>query len=153
MAPSLSPPHEADVLTRVDDHEAQQQPAEEHERRIAALARQVGFEHVVASHEVCALPRFVDRGDTAVTDAATHPILRRYVDHLTAALPGVLAYRANGAGLVPGAVVAGGDSASVGALSAFYHDSTDITDEKQRMIASMRMIATPVRSSPARMAR
>ena len=29
----------------------------------------------------------------------------------------------------------------VGALSAFYHDSTDITDEKQRMIASMRMIA------------
>ena len=31
--------------------------------------------------------------------------------------------------------------ASVGALSAFYHDSTDITDESQRMIASMRMIA------------
>ena len=29
----------------------------------------------------------------------------------------------------------------VGALSAFYHDSTDISDEKQRMIASMRMIA------------
>ena len=31
--------------------------------------------------------------------------------------------------------------ACVGALSAFYHDSTDITDEKQRMVASMRMIA------------
>src|ERR671914_1616882 len=31
--------------------------------------------------------------------------------------------------------------ASVGALSAFYHDSTDIADETQRMIASMRMIA------------
>ncbi|MFD0917512.1 citrate synthase [Pseudahrensia aquimaris] len=29
----------------------------------------------------------------------------------------------------------------VGALSAFYHDSTDITDPNQRMIASMRMIA------------
>ncbi len=29
----------------------------------------------------------------------------------------------------------------VGALSAFYHDSTDISDEKQRMVASMRMIA------------
>ena len=29
----------------------------------------------------------------------------------------------------------------VGALSAFYHDSTDISDPKQRMIASMRMIA------------
>src|SRR6187401_2330566 len=31
--------------------------------------------------------------------------------------------------------------ASVGALSAFYHDSTDITDETQRMIAQIGMIA------------
>src|SRR5437667_4602468 len=30
---------------------------------------------------------------------------------------------------------------SVGALAAFYHDSTDISDPMQRMIASMRMIA------------
>ena len=29
----------------------------------------------------------------------------------------------------------------VGALSAFYHDSTDISDPYQRMVASMRMIA------------
>lgn len=29
----------------------------------------------------------------------------------------------------------------VGAMSAFYHDSTDINDEKQREIASMRLIA------------
>ena len=29
----------------------------------------------------------------------------------------------------------------VGAMSAFYHDSTDITDPQQRMVASMRMIA------------
>jgi hypothetical protein len=31
--------------------------------------------------------------------------------------------------------------ASVGALAAFYNDSTDINDPTQRMIASMRMIA------------
>ena len=31
--------------------------------------------------------------------------------------------------------------ASGGALSAFYHDSTDISDPSQRMIASMRMVA------------
>src|SRR3982750_526400 len=31
--------------------------------------------------------------------------------------------------------------ACVGALSAFYHDSTDISDPYQRMVASMRMIA------------
>jgi citrate synthase len=30
---------------------------------------------------------------------------------------------------------------SVGAMSAFYHDSTDISDPHQRMVASMRMIA------------
>ncbi|MGB7285550.1 MAG: citrate synthase [Salaquimonas sp.] len=29
----------------------------------------------------------------------------------------------------------------VGALSAFYHDSTDISDDHQRMVASLRMIA------------
>ena len=29
----------------------------------------------------------------------------------------------------------------VGALSAFYHDSTDIHDERQRMIASFRLVA------------
>jgi citrate synthase len=40
--------------------------------------------------------------------------------------------------------------ASVGALSAFYHDSTDISDERQRMIASMRMIAkTPTLAAMA----
>jgi citrate synthase len=31
--------------------------------------------------------------------------------------------------------------ASMGAMSAFYHDSTDISDPYQRMVASMRMIA------------
>src|SRR5205807_5530989 len=30
---------------------------------------------------------------------------------------------------------------TVGALSAFYHDSTDISDPHQRMVASIRMIA------------
>src|SRR5437764_7126830 len=39
---------------------------------------------------------------------------------------------------------------SVGALAAFYHDSTDISDPVQRMIASMRMIAKmPTRAAMA----
>src|SRR5579864_4036360 len=39
---------------------------------------------------------------------------------------------------------------SVGALSAFYHDSTDISDPTQRMIASIRMIAkTPTLAAMA----
>src|SRR3954467_7384255 len=40
--------------------------------------------------------------------------------------------------------------ACVGALSAFYHDSTDISDPYQRMVASMRMIAkTPTLAAMA----
>ncbi|MBB3934837.1 citrate synthase [Aureimonas phyllosphaerae] len=39
---------------------------------------------------------------------------------------------------------------SVGALSAFYHDSTDIADPHQRMVASIRMIAkTPTLAAMA----
>jgi len=39
---------------------------------------------------------------------------------------------------------------SVGALSAFYHDSTDISDPHQRMVASIRMIAkTPTLAAMA----
>src|SRR5437870_2443794 len=30
---------------------------------------------------------------------------------------------------------------TVGALSAFYHDSTDINDTQQRMVASLRLVA------------
>src|SRR5262245_40766058 len=51
----------------------------EHERRIAALAREVGFPQVSASHEVSQLIKLVSRGDTTVVDAYLSPILRRYV--------------------------------------------------------------------------
>src|SRR5215510_12661680 len=51
----------------------------EHERRIAALARELGFGQVSASHEVSPLIKLVGRGDTTVVDAYLSPILRRYV--------------------------------------------------------------------------
>ncbi len=50
-----------------------------HERRVAALARQLGFPQVSVSHEVSPLIKFVSRGDTTVVDAYLSPILRRYV--------------------------------------------------------------------------
>src|SRR6185312_8231107 len=59
----------------------------EHERRLAELARAVGFTQVSASHEVSALIKLVGRGDTTVADAYLSPILRRYVDRTAAALP------------------------------------------------------------------
>jgi 5-oxoprolinase (ATP-hydrolysing) len=51
----------------------------DHERQVAALARELGFAQVSASHEVSPLIKLVGRGDTTVVDAYLSPILRRYV--------------------------------------------------------------------------
>jgi len=51
----------------------------EHEQRVAALARELGFPQVSASHEVSPLIKLVGRGDTTVVDAYLSPILQRYV--------------------------------------------------------------------------
>src|SRR5512132_1112793 len=51
----------------------------EHEQRVAALAREIGFPQVSVSHEVSPLIKLVGRGDTTVVDAYLSPILRRYV--------------------------------------------------------------------------
>ena len=51
----------------------------EHEKRVAALARELGFAQVSASHEISPLIKLVGRGDTTVADAYLSPILRRYV--------------------------------------------------------------------------
>ena len=58
----------------------------EHERRIAALARELGFPQVSASHDVSALIKLVGRGDTTVADAYLSPILRRYVAQVAGSL-------------------------------------------------------------------
>jgi 5-oxoprolinase (ATP-hydrolysing) len=51
----------------------------EHEKRVAAIAREMGFVQVSVSHEVSPLIKLVGRGDTTVVDAYLSPILRRYV--------------------------------------------------------------------------
>ncbi|MFA6141661.1 MAG: hydantoinase/oxoprolinase family protein, partial [Hyphomicrobium sp.] len=58
----------------------------EHERRAAELARSLGFAQVSASHDVSPLIKLVPRGDTTVADAYLSPVLRRYVDRVSAAL-------------------------------------------------------------------
>src|SRR5207248_6645288 len=50
-----------------------------HERRVAALARELGFPQVSASHEISPLIKLVGRGDTTVVDAYLSPIIARYV--------------------------------------------------------------------------
>src|SRR5690349_2875215 len=51
----------------------------DHEKQVAALAREMGFAQVSVSHEVSPLIKLVGRGDTTVVDAYLSPILRRYV--------------------------------------------------------------------------
>ena len=57
-----------------------------HELRAAALARDLGFDEVIASHEASPLIRFVSRGDTTVVDAYLTPLLGRYVREFRAGL-------------------------------------------------------------------
>ena len=57
-----------------------------HEREAARLAHEVGFTQISVSHEVSPLVKFVGRGDTTVVDAYLSPLLRRYVDRVSAAL-------------------------------------------------------------------
>ncbi|MFV3074202.1 hydantoinase B/oxoprolinase family protein [Niveispirillum fermenti] len=64
----------------------------EHEAAVAALAREVGFTQVSASHQVSPLMKLVGRGDTTVADAYLSPILRRYVAQVAGALPGIPLY-------------------------------------------------------------
>src|ERR1700691_2341897 len=61
----------------------------DHERQVTALARELGFAQISASHEVSPLIKLVGRGDTTVVDAYLSPILRRYVTQVAGELNGV----------------------------------------------------------------
>jgi 5-oxoprolinase (ATP-hydrolysing) len=64
----------------------------DHEKRLATLAEKAGFTQISTSHGVSPLLRLVPRGDTTVVDAYLSPILRRYVNQVTAELPGTAVY-------------------------------------------------------------
>ena len=69
-----------------------------HEARVAALAREAGFDQVSVSHVVSPLMKIVGRGDTTVVDAYLSPLIRRYVDQVADELPGarVMFMQSNG---------------------------------------------------------
>src|SRR5690606_4564802 len=82
-----------------------------HERRIGELAREAGFTQVSLSHQVSPLIKFVSRGDTTVVDAYLSPVLRRYVDRVAAAMPGVrLQFMQSSGGLTDAHAFQGKDS-------------------------------------------
>ncbi|GAA4338281.1 hydantoinase B/oxoprolinase family protein [Pigmentiphaga soli] len=82
-----------------------------HEERVAAIARELGYAQISVSHRVSPLIRFVARGDTTVVDAYLSPVLRRYVDRVAAALPGVrLQFMQSSGGLTDAHAFQGKDS-------------------------------------------
>ena len=119
-----------------------------HEEAIAKLARELGFKQVSTSHETSRLIKLVNRGDTTVVDAYLSPVLRRYVEQVRVALPGVhLLFMQSNGGLTDAALFQGRNSilsgpaggivgaAKVGALAGFNRvigfdmggTSTDVT--------------------------
>jgi 5-oxoprolinase (ATP-hydrolysing) len=83
-----------------------------HEARLAALAREIGFTRISTSHETSRLMKLVGRGDTTVVDAYVSPILRRYVDSISAELgPSVrLSFMQSNGGLAAASAFQGKDS-------------------------------------------
>ncbi|MBL6947307.1 MAG: hydantoinase B/oxoprolinase family protein [Rhodospirillales bacterium] len=57
-----------------------------HEQAVAAIAHDIGFTQISASHKVAPLMKLVSRGDTTVVDAYLSPILRRYVETVASEL-------------------------------------------------------------------
>jgi 5-oxoprolinase (ATP-hydrolysing) len=96
------------------------------EQRVAAIAREIGFAHVVASHEIAAEQGMLARGQTAVADAYLTPVLRAHLATLAAELPGAsLRFMQSSGGLTdaarfrgPGALLSGPAGGVIGAARA-----------------------------------
>ncbi|MFM2129952.1 MAG: hypothetical protein RL477_1498, partial [Pseudomonadota bacterium] len=83
----------------------------DHEKRLAAIAREEGFAQVSLSHEASGLMRFVPRGDTTVADAYLSPGLRAHVDRIAFALGGArLMFMRSSGGLTEAARFQGRDA-------------------------------------------
>ena len=82
-----------------------------HERAVADVARDIGFDQISTSFETSPLMKLVGRGDTTVVDAYLSPILRRYVNQVAGELgdTNLLFMQSNG-GLVDATLFQGKDA-------------------------------------------
>ncbi len=58
----------------------------DHELRVGAICRQIGFTRISLSHTTSPLVKLVARADTTVVDAYLSPLLRRYVEQVAGEL-------------------------------------------------------------------
>lgn len=66
--------------------------APEKEKILAKLAKELGFEHVTASHETAPIGKLIVRGETALLEAYLAPVLKRYTERLEGELRGAALY-------------------------------------------------------------
>ena len=83
-----------------------------HEQRVAEIARKLGFDRISVSHEVSPLIKLIPRGDTTVVDAYLSPVLRAYVEQVSARLPGTrqLRFMQSNGGLAEASAFRGKDA-------------------------------------------
>ena len=58
----------------------------EHERRVGAIATEIGFEEIRLSHQVAPLIKIGPRAETTVLDAYLNPVIGKYLDEITDSL-------------------------------------------------------------------
>ena len=58
----------------------------DHEKQLVEMAQDIGFTQISASHDVSPLTKIISRGETTIVDAYLTPILRRYINRITAAI-------------------------------------------------------------------
>ncbi|WMW26416.1 hydantoinase B/oxoprolinase family protein [Methanolobus sediminis] len=58
----------------------------EHEIQLHDIAEEIGFTQISLSHEVSPLMKFISSGETTVVDAYLSPVLKRYINMITATL-------------------------------------------------------------------
>ena len=58
----------------------------EHERRVGAIAAEIGFEEIRLSHQVAPLIKIGPRAETTVLDAYLNPVIGKYLDEITDSL-------------------------------------------------------------------
>ena len=86
-----------------------------HEKQIAKLANDIGFTQVSMSHEVSPLSKIIPRGETTIVDAYLTPILRQYINRISAETgahdaPGKLLFMQSSGGLTDASKFRGRDA-------------------------------------------
>lgn len=83
----------------------------DHEKLLADLAKEIGFEQVSVSHEVSPLIKYVSRADTTLLDAYLSPKLKKYIGTLKNSLPETpLFFMQSNGGLAESSLFRGKDS-------------------------------------------